>query len=136
MDWILDAIIDEIDAHLKLYSRVKVGALPQCGGIAMYIGSGAPNAKYMDRSTLNTIYATVNAKHTEQRKAAAALEQIHTHLNRLKDYPSGTRNGLSWQITDITTSSAPSLIGQECDRQYLYGSIIQIKYYFGGQYGK
>lgn len=132
MDWILDVIIDEIDAHLKLYSRVKVGALPQRGGIAMYIGSGAPNAKYMDRSTLNTIYATVNAKHTEQQKAAAALEQIHDYLTRLSEYPSGERNGLSWQITDMTTSSAPSFIGQECDRQYLYGSIIQIKYYLGG----
>lgn len=136
MDWILDAIIDEIDAHLKLYSRVRVGSLPQRGGIAMYIGSGSPQSKYMDRATLNTIYATANAKNREQRKAAAALEQMHDYLNCLKIYPSGERNGVGWQITDISTSSAPSYIGQECDGQYLYGSVLQIKFYYGGHYGK
>ena len=36
MDWILDAIIDEIEKNLKLYSSVKVGSLPQRSGIAMY----------------------------------------------------------------------------------------------------
>lgn len=136
MDWVLDTIINEIDAHLKLYSRVRVGSLPPRGGIAMFIGSGSPQSKYMDKATLNTIYATANAKHREQRKAATALEQIHDYLTRLSEYPSGEHNGISWQITDISTSSAPSFIGQECDGQYLYGSILQIKFYYGGQYGK
>ena len=134
MDWIINAIIDDIEQHLKL--RVKVGTLPQRGGIAMYIGSGAPQSKYMDRGTLNTIYATLNAKNREQQKAVALLEQIHDYLNRLQNYPNGERYGISWQITDVSTSSAPSFIGQECDGQYLYGSILQIKFYYGGQYGK
>ena len=70
MDWILDAIIDEIEKNLKLYSSVKVGSLPQRSGIAMYIGAGSPQSKYMDKATLNTLYATVNAKHKDQRQAA------------------------------------------------------------------
>ena len=52
MDWILDAIIDEIEKNLKLYSSVKVGSLPQRSGIAMYIGAGSPQSKYMDKATL------------------------------------------------------------------------------------
>lgn len=132
MDWILDAIIDEIEKNLKLYGGVKVGSLPQRSGIAMYIGSGSPQSKYMDKATLNTIYATANAKHKDQRQAAAALEKIHSHLNGLSVYPSGEHDGKYWQITDICTSSAPSFIGQESDGQYLYGSILQIKFYFGG----
>ena len=132
MDWILDAIIDEIEKNLKLYSSVKVGSLPQRSGIAMYIGAGSPQSKYMDTATLNTLYATVNAKHKDQRQAAAALEKIHSHLNRLSVYPSGVHDGKSWQITDISTSSAPNFIGQEGDGQHLYGSILQIKFYYGG----
>ena len=89
MDWILDAIIDEIEKNLKLYSSVKVGSLPQRSGIAMYIGAGSPQSKYMDKATLNALYATVNAKHKDQRQAAAALEKIHSHLNRLSVYPTG-----------------------------------------------
>ncbi len=132
MDWILDAIIDEIEKNLKLYSCVKVGSLPQRGGIAMYIGAGSPQTKFMNKATLNTIYATANAKHKDQRQVAAALEKIHSHLNGLGVYPSGEHDGKYWQITDISTSSAPNLIGQESDGQYLYGSILQIKFYYGG----
>jgi len=109
-----------------------VGSLPQRNGIAMYIGSGSPQSKYMDKATFDTVYVTVNAKHKEQRKAAGALAEIHLYLNRLKDYPSGNKDGTSWQITDISTSSEPSFIGQESDGQFLYGSILQIKIYHGG----
>lgn len=35
MDWILDAIIDEIEKNLNLYSCIKVGSLPQRSGISM-----------------------------------------------------------------------------------------------------
>lgn len=132
MDWILDAIIDEIEKNLELYSSVKVGSLPQRSGIAMYIGAGSPQSKYMDKATLNTLYATVNAKHKDQRQAAAVLEKIHSHLNGLSVYPSGEHDGKGWQITDISTSSVPNFIGQESDGQHLYGSILQIKFYYGG----
>lgn len=132
LDFILDAIIEELEKHLALYSRIKVGSLPQRGGIAMYVGSGAPQSVFMDKGTLNTIYATANAKSKGQKQATAALEQIHSYLTRIKEYPSGE----DWQIIDVSTSSAPSLIGQECDGDYLYGSILQIKFYYGGHYGK
>ena len=132
MDFIINAIINRLEKDLQLYSRITVGAMPANGSIAMYVGSGAPQSLFKNKATHETIYATVNAKHKEQQKAQQALEDIHVHLTRLKDYPSGTeRHGIGWQITSIATSSAPSFIGQD-GAQYLYGSIIKINFYYGG----
>lgn len=51
--------------------------------------------------------AVLNAKHSDQRKAADALGNIHTALNRAKAYPQTD----SFQITNIETIGAPPIWG-------------------------
>ena len=106
--------------------------MPARDGIAMFIGSGAPQSFFKDKSTHDAILVSVNAKHKDQQKAAKALDNIHGYITRLKSYPSGTAERGKWQITDVSTAAAANYIGKEEGGQHLFGSIIQIKIFFGG----
>jgi len=125
----LDSVITLIDTNLSLYALVTIGSLPVINGIAAYIGAGAPTESHLDRGSINEIYVTVNAKHAAQDTALDALSDIQLYLTRLKAYPAGT----DWQMLNIETGTVPNYIGTEDNgSQYLYGSILRIKFYVKG----
>lgn len=83
-----------------------LGPLPPDSGIAIAWSAGNLNT-FLDKKAAVSMSAVLNAKHSDQRKAADALGNIHTALNRAKAYPQTD----SFQITNIETIGAPRLSG-------------------------
>lgn len=108
------------------YADIVVGSLPPDEGICITASAGSPRATDLERANAFTVYAVLNAKSADQKKAADALGDIHEKLTHRHDYP----NTANYQITNIGTVAAPSLIGREANSQWLYGSSIRIDFYF------
>jgi hypothetical protein len=125
---IINAVIDLCESNVDLYSSISVGALPPANGISLQVGAGNPEHTFFNKGTANSISVVVNSKHNSQNTACGVLDAIHLYLTRLKSYPSGK----GWQITNIETVTSPNYIGQDGNQQYLYGSIIKIKFYLKG----
>lgn len=123
MNEILDLVIDMIEQ--KFNCHIKKGAMPKGNAISIYLSANAPSELYFNKSSYNTIFATLNGKNKSQLAAINILEEIHRYLTSFKAYPCGE----DFQITNIGTSSAVNFIRQEEDGEYLYGSILQINYY-------
>ena len=110
------------------YSEIVIGAMPAFGSISMTIATGAPESTFMTKNTAEQFSVALNGKHANMAILISSLDNIHAYLTRAKNYPSAA----SWQITNIETISAPSLIGRETDNQWLAGSSLRIKYYMRG----
>jgi len=107
---------------------ISIGSLPINNGMAMYIGSGAVDEIYLDKGSLNQLSLVVNAKNTNQLTCLNNLASIHKRLTLKKIYFSNDE----FEITDISTSTVPNLIGTETSGQYLYGSILKVSFYIKG----
>ena len=106
--------------NVDLYSKVMIGSMPTDNGIAMYLSPGAPDIIDLKKNTINEIPLVVNAKHESQLTCLQALSDIHLHLTTLKDYPNN--------ILDIETGTSPNYLDREENGQWLYGSILNIKF--------
>jgi len=106
--------------NVNLYNKVIIGSMPSDNGIAMYLSAGAPDITDFKKNTINEISLVINAKHENQLICLQALSDIHKHLTTLKDYPG--------DILDIETGTAPNYLGQEDNGQWLYGSILDVKF--------
>ena len=111
------------------YTEIELGSMPPSDGLAMYLGPGASDGSYLNRSGTYNINIGLNGKHANQGTVVTALSNIHMSMSRLAAYPSGAQ----WHIFDIRTVSAPAYIEQEeSSRQWLYGSILGIRFYVKG----
>lgn len=104
---------------------VKIGSLPADNGISVFIGTGYANETFMDKGMAYELHVVLNGKHGSQQMVSDTLNDLHRYLTQLKDYPSDN----DYQITDISTISAPNFIGREENKQYLYGSSLRVKFY-------
>lgn len=104
-----------------------IGSMPPDNGISIAWAGGYLNT-FVDKRAAVEMSAVLNAKNTDQEKAAALLSDIHTSLNMRKEYPAAE----NFQITNIETSSAPSYLGREENDQWLYGSSLTVKFYLKG----
>lgn len=128
-DEIIAAVIDKIESGVELYASIDIGSLPANNGISAYIGAGTgDDTVFFDKGALGTLFITVNSKNSSQQAALNALSRIHAYITRLKDYPSGEL----WSICDISTGTVPNYIGEEDNSQYLYGSILKVKFQIKG----
>lgn len=90
----------------------------------MFLGSGGPDTEYLDRGAIIDIDIVLNGKHANQQTVVTALSIIHLALTQRKQYT----NGVNWAIKNIRTTSTPNFIEQEASsKQWLYGSILEIK---------
>lgn len=104
---------------------VKIGSLPADNGISVFTGTGYANETFMDKGMAFELHLVLNGKHASQQIVSDALNDLHQYLTQLTDYPATSE----YQITDIQTISAPSFIGREENKQYLYGSSLRVKFY-------
>lgn len=127
MDEILEAVKNMALSAAAPYTKIDIGSMPAENGLTMYIGSGAPRQRFLDRAGLHEISVVLNGKHSTQQIVLGALSNIHEDLTRATVYPAGA----GWEITDIETSSAPNYIEREesGSKQWLYGSILRVTYY-------
>lgn len=108
------------------YATITVGALPADNGIACSIATGAPDGTFMTKGMAYQFSMVLNGKHHNQQTVSDALNDIHQALTQRKTYPSTD----TYQITDISTSSSPSYLGREENKQYLYGSALSVRFYY------
>ncbi len=127
-DKIIQAVKTLATSYAAPYTSIDLGAMPEDNGLAMYLGPGAPDEEYLNRSSLNSIDVVLNGKHSNQQTVLQALSNIHKALTQLKSYSSGE----GWKITNIRTTTAPNYIGQEDSGQWLYGSILEVQFYMKG----
>ena len=104
---------------------VKIGSMPADNGISVFVGTGYANETYMDKGMAYELHIVLNGKHAQQQIVSDTLNDLHVYLTQLKEYPANDY----YQITDIETISAPSFIGREENKQYLYGSSLRVKFY-------
>jgi len=106
--------------NVDLYSKVMIGSMPADNGIAMYLSPGAPDIIDLKKNTINEISLVVNAKHENQLICLQALSDIHYYLTVSQNYPGN--------ILDIETSTSPNYLDREENGQWLYGSILNVKF--------
>ena len=104
-----------------------IGSMPPENGISIAWAGGYLNT-FVDKRAAVEMSVVLNAKNTDQEKAAALLSDIHTSLNMRKEYPAAE----NFQIYNIETSSAPSYLGREENEHWLYGSSLTVKFYLKG----
>lgn len=108
------------------YATIGIGALPPDDGISMAFGPGGPDATFLNKGICYSVPIVLNGKHTDQQVVADALNAIHAALTMTKTYPSTSE----YQITNISTISAPSYLDREQNSQWLYGSSLMVRFYY------
>lgn len=125
-DDVLSAVIELAEAT-QPYSNIIIGPMPPDNGISITWGSTAYNP-FLNKLAAVELTAVLNGKHTNQQTLSETLGNIHTALSMATEYPAAD----NYQITDITTISAPSYLGREENNQWLYGSSLRVKFFLRG----
>lgn len=123
---VLNAVVGLIN-DTKPYSKVIIGSLPPQNGISIAWASSSNNEFFTKRSVVE-MTAVLNGKHEKQKTVADGLGAIHTSLSMRKQYPTAD----NFQITNISTLSAPTYLGREENKEWLYGSSLRVKFFLKG----
>lgn len=126
MSVINDVLIAVIGMMPSEYAPVTIGAMPADNGIACSIANGAPYTTFLNKGMGYQLNVVLNGKHHNQQTVSDALNEIHKALTMTETYPATE----DYQITDIETISSPSYLGREENKQYLYGSSLNVKFFF------
>lgn len=122
---VLNCVVGLVQA-LNPYAKVLIGPMPADNGIAMAVSTGGPIATELTKAMKYQLTLVLNGKHKDQQIVADTLNGIHEALTRRRAYP----NTEAYQITNISTISAPSYIGREENDQWLYGSSLRVDFYY------
>ena len=124
---VLDAVVGLIN-DMNPYSKVVIGSMPPHNGISIAWTSSSNNEFFTKRAAVE-MTAVLNGKHTKQKTVADGLGKIHTGLSMRKQYPSAE----NYQITNISTISAPTYLGREENNDWLYGSSLRVNFFLKGE---
>ncbi len=122
---ILNTVID-LAEETNPYANIIIGNTPPTNGISMIISSGSPYLTDLQKGMLYSLNIMLNAKHTNQDTAFDTLSNIHKYLTKKTSYP----NQENYQITDISTFSTPSLLLREENGDFVFGSTLNIQFYW------
>lgn len=123
-------ILDAVTALVPEYNIIY-GTNPPSNGICMIPAGGFQPDAHFNKGQVVQMDCLLNGKNADQQTVYDALWDIHKRLTKLGalEYPQSD----DWQVMDISTTSYPSLIGQEDgSMQWIYGSSIEIKFYWKG----
>lgn len=123
-------ILDAVTALVPEYNIVY-GTNPPANGYCMIPAGGYQPDAHLNKGQIVRMDCLLNGKNANQQTVNEGLWNIHRILTKALalQYPL-TDN---WQIMDINTLSYPSLIGrEEGTMQWIYGSSIEIKFYWKG----
>lgn len=124
---VLEAVIGMAE-RTEPYSRIVIGPLPPDDGISIsWAATGY--SPFLSKRAAVEMTAVLNAKSRSLKEAADALGAIHTALSLTKEYPSAD----NFQITDISTVSAPQYLGREENSQWLCGSSLRVRFFLKGE---
>lgn len=125
LDDIQNAVIDLAQAT-NPYAEIEIAALPSNNGICMTYSSGSPDSVFLSKSAAYSMDMVLNGKHKDQQILINALAAIHETLMQATNYPAAER----WQITNISTISAPTYLDRQPNGWYLYGSSLRVNFYY------
>ena len=125
-DEILNDIIDMAEDQTELYTNIILGNTPPTDGIAMFVSSGMPDITDLEKGMIVSMNVMCNAKHRSQDEAYNALYKIHDRLTKTKNYP----NKDKYQITNVSTVTYPNLLLREQNGEYIYGSTLNVNFYW------
>lgn len=127
---LLLSVIDFAQGTIAYYADANypiiIGNTPPTNGVSMFVSSGSANITNLDKGMLASIHIMANSKHTNQEMAFDMLSHIHKCLTKARAY----RNTENYQITDIATFSYPSLIAREDNGSYVFGSTLEVRFYW------
>ena len=129
IDGIMQNIADLIDNDIKPYAKVVFGSDPPDSGICMIQGASAPIDTHLDKGMIYRLPVVLNGKNKNQLTLLSDLTQIHAVLTRKTSY--SNISTADCQVTDIATTSAPSIIGREQNSQWVCGSSFDVFFYWG-----
>ncbi len=129
-DQVFAAVKQLAVTHAAPYTEIANGSMPTENGLAIYPGPGAPADSFFDRGATYQISVVLNGKHSNLQTLTAALSAIHTGLTQTREYPKTD----DWQILSIETATPPNYVGREESdtRQWLYGSILSVRFHIKG----
>lgn len=123
---IINDIIDMAEEGTDLYANIIIGNTPPTDGISAFVSSGMPELTDLEKGMIMSMHVMVNAKHRNQDTAFDALYKIHKRLTKTKVYP----NKEEYQIANIETITLPSLLLREENGSYVFGSTLNIEFYW------
>lgn len=106
--------------------QITAGALPVNEGLTMTPAVSAPMETYRDRSDNYHIDLVFNGKSLCQQFIMDEMMKVHEKLTRAYNYPSSDE----WQVYAIESSAAPTYLGREDSGYWLYGSSLNVKFYW------
>lgn len=150
IDNIINAIADLIlEEHAKGYDgripilpggRIVFGPELANGSVAMTPGPGAPTDVHLDKGMVYRLPITINAKDGSMETLLSSLYFIHEYLTQKLNYNDlvipDTDEAASgdYQVVDIETTAAPTIVGREQSSAnnsgWLAGSSIEVKFYW------
>lgn len=126
MTGVLDAVAEMVPEYNIVY-----GTNPPSNGFCMIPAGGFQPDAHLNKGQVVRMDCLLNGKNVNQQTVNDGLWNIHRILTKTLAlaYPQSN----DWQIMDITTLSYPSLIGrEEGTMQWIYGSSIEVKFYWKG----
>lgn len=123
-------ILDAVTALVPQYNIIY-GTNPPANGYCMIPAGGYQPDAHLDKGQVVRMDCLLNGKNANQQTVNEGLWNIHQILTKTLalQYPQSD----DWQIMDISTVAYPSLIGrEEGTMQWIYGSSIEIKFYWKG----
>lgn len=105
-----------------------IGALPPNNGFSVAYATGGTDETYLNKNTRASMSVVFNGKNQNQQTLAQAMDRAHGALTRTKQYPMAP----AFQITDIRTVNAPNYLGREENSQWLYGSSLEVTFFYRG----
>ena len=109
--------------------NIYIGSLPPDNALSVTWASGEYSPFLSKTSAAVTLSLVFNGKNVDQQTLSDSMGSIHQHLSTLKTYPTTD----TFQITNIQTMSPPTLIGREENKQWLYGSSLEVKFFLKGE---
>lgn len=127
---ILQAVRHLATTYAEPYETIDHGSMPMGNSLAMYLGPGMTDTRFLDQGGNWTVTIALNGKHTDLEVLLSALSNIHRNLNLRTIYPQGD----GWSIHDIVTTSTPSYLSREESdgNRWLYGSLLTVSFSTGG----
>lgn len=130
LDQVLQAVRTLAIGYAAPYTTIDNGSMPTENGLAIYPGPGYSTGRYLDRGADYQVPFVLNGKHSDLGVLLSAMSNIHTKLSMLSAYPKTD----GWQITGIESATPPNYLSREDSntRQWLYGSILTVKFHVKG----
>ena len=106
-------------------AEVVIGSLPPLEGYAVSFAGGSAQSIFWTLNSAQELPIQFTGKSADQQHLAAAMDAVHAALTTSKALPSYQ----NWQMYSIETTSAPTPIGREQNKNWIFGSSFRIKFY-------